>query len=141
MIVSRLERGMNYLIAFLFTAFALAPIVIIVVTALIPSHGSEGGIGVFVQAWQEGNFSTYMANSSLVAIIVVSVATLCSIMAGFALGALQFRGASLVFALFLFGLMIPTDRKSTRLNSSHVAISYAVFCLKKKKTIMYRLLL
>src|SRR5207253_2321548 len=31
--------------------------------------------------------------------------------------------------------ILPThrDRKSTRLNSSHVAISYAVFCLKKKK--------
>src|SRR5690606_34111503 len=28
----------------------------------------------------------------------------------------------------------PGDRKSTRLNSSHVKISYAVFCLKKKKT-------
>src|SRR4051812_49557547 len=27
------------------------------------------------------------------------------------------------------------DRKSTRLNSSHMSISYAVFCLKKKKTI------
>src|SRR5438876_6293517 len=27
------------------------------------------------------------------------------------------------------------DRKSTRLNSSHPSISYAVFCLKKKKTI------
>src|SRR5690554_7347536 len=27
------------------------------------------------------------------------------------------------------------DRKSTRLNSSHVRISYAVFCLKKKRTI------
>src|SRR5207302_8691891 len=27
----------------------------------------------------------------------------------------------------------PEDRKSTRLNSSHVKISYAVFCLKKKK--------
>src|SRR5439155_21767744 len=27
---------------------------------------------------------------------------------------------------------VQTDRKSTRLNSSHVAISYAVFCLKKK---------
>src|SRR5437773_7201708 len=26
-----------------------------------------------------------------------------------------------------------TDRKSTRLNSSHITISYAVFCLKKKK--------
>src|SRR5690606_41875236 len=30
-----------------------------------------------------------------------------------------------------------TDRKSTRLNSSHVKISYAVFCLKKKKRITY----
>src|SRR5256885_746482 len=28
----------------------------------------------------------------------------------------------------------PRDRKSTRLNSSHLVISYAVFCLKKKKT-------
>src|SRR5256885_13209469 len=27
----------------------------------------------------------------------------------------------------------PIDRKSTRLNSSHLVISYAVFCLKKKK--------
>src|SRR5436190_10760459 len=27
---------------------------------------------------------------------------------------------------------VPTDRKSTRLNSSHTVISYAVFCLKKK---------
>src|SRR5690625_6134745 len=30
--------------------------------------------------------------------------------------------------------LIDADRKSTRLNSSHVAISYAVFCLKKKTT-------
>src|SRR2546426_9316679 len=30
------------------------------------------------------------------------------------------------------------DRKSTRLNSSHLVISYAVFCLKKKKTFRYR---
>src|SRR2546427_4553208 len=37
----------------------------------------------------------------------------------------------------LFGLIeaveMPEDRKSTRLNSSHSQISYAVFCLKKKK--------
>src|SRR5690554_7126060 len=30
-------------------------------------------------------------------------------------------------------LLLAQDRKSTRLNSSHVRISYAVFCLKKKK--------
>src|SRR6476469_10508565 len=33
------------------------------------------------------------------------------------------------------------DRKSTRLNSSHRCISYAVFCLKKKKNINHTLLL
>src|SRR5699024_6607626 len=32
---------------------------------------------------------------------------------------------------FSIGYLILTDRKSTRLNSSHVSISYAVFCLKK----------
>src|SRR5438034_2555403 len=36
-------------------------------------------------------------------------------------------GKNLRFNLF------PGDRKSTRLNSSHTVISYAVFCLKKKK--------
>src|SRR5690625_1337221 len=41
-------------------------------------------------------------------------------------------GVALAFALLPFW---PSDRKSTRLNSSHVAISYAVFCLKKKKKI------
>src|SRR5690606_39738689 len=33
------------------------------------------------------------------------------------------------------GREVARDRKSTRLNSSHVKISYAVFCLKKKNTI------
>src|SRR5699024_12227739 len=38
-----------------------------------------------------------------------------------------------VFAFVGYALLQgPADRKSTRLNSSHVSISYAVFCLKKK---------
>src|SRR2546427_8205847 len=35
---------------------------------------------------------------------------------------------------------LPKDRKSTRLNSSHSQISYAVFCLKKKKKKNHRLI-
>src|SRR5256885_10512303 len=35
------------------------------------------------------------------------------------------------------GRAMPLDRKSTRLNSSHLVISYAVFCLKKKKTLYW----
>src|SRR5688500_19581550 len=34
--------------------------------------------------------------------------------------------------------LIDLDRKSTRLNSSHLVISYAVFCLKKKKKKIHR---
>src|SRR3712207_7438837 len=36
---------------------------------------------------------------------------------------------------------LTVDRKSTRLNSSHANISYAVFCLKKKKNIVCHILL
>src|SRR2546427_470086 len=39
----------------------------------------------------------------------------------------------LFLGVFTLGAMLAADRKSTRLNSSHSQISYAVFCLKKKK--------
>src|SRR3712207_8015090 len=35
-------------------------------------------------------------------------------------------------------VLVSQDRKSTRLNSSHANISYAVFCLKKKKNMNYK---
>src|SRR5689334_24629590 len=38
-----------------------------------------------------------------------------------------------VVILFVLDIHVRGDRKSTRLNSSHSSISYAVFCLKKKK--------
>src|SRR5256885_7020625 len=46
---------------------------------------------------------------------------------------------SLIYAVaigisFAATAIVAQDRKSTRLNSSHLVISYAVFCLKKKKT-------
>src|SRR5690625_6329783 len=42
------------------------------------------------------------------------------------------RGSGATLGYSLPATVIDRDRKSTRLNSSHVAISYAVFCLKKK---------
>src|SRR5690625_6902841 len=42
--------------------------------------------------------------------------------------------AALAGPILALGGFQLVDRKSTRLNSSHVAISYAVFCLKKKKS-------
>src|SRR5207249_5590318 len=45
------------------------------------------------------------------------------------------QGASAFLAVTIPLAVLGLDRKSTRLNSSHVSISYAVFCLKKKTTI------
>src|SRR5262245_21989360 len=48
----------------------------------------------------------------------------------------RFKGTATTHEVLELGLMRPKmtpDRKSTRLNSSHLGISYAVFCLKKKK--------
>src|SRR3712207_7721048 len=39
----------------------------------------------------------------------------------------------IIIGKFMYHLPFYRDRKSTRLNSSHANISYAVFCLKKKK--------
>src|SRR5438067_8510149 len=53
------------------------------------------------------------------------------------LGPIQDNGDHFALKLLLHGKAVGhafhLDRKSTRLNSSHVSISYAVFCLKKKK--------
>src|SRR2546426_2278845 len=47
---------------------------------------------------------------------------------------------TLLHTPLMSGTIAPTrDRKSTRLNSSHLVISYAVFCLKKKNIYKYRL--
>src|SRR3712207_8627617 len=48
-------------------------------------------------------------------------------------GAEQRGGRDLLVPLRPAPRVLPEDRKSTRLNSSHANISYAVFCLKKKK--------
>src|SRR3989442_4662817 len=51
-------------------------------------------------------------------------------LSGFVLAALAGAGSPIPAPF----LPYTADRKSTRLNSSHVRISYAVFCLKKKRT-------
>src|SRR5688572_32737930 len=48
-------------------------------------------------------------------------------------GVMHIAEFGVVLLLFVIGLELqPSDRKSTRLNSSHSQISYAVFCLKQK---------
>src|SRR5688500_19914648 len=54
--------------------------------------------------------------------------------ATFALASRTYASRDPAFARRLRDRALAADRKSTRLNSSHLVISYAVFCLKKKTT-------
>src|SRR2546430_6736082 len=49
------------------------------------------------------------------------------------------RPQTISVGLYSVSSLLVRDRKSTRLNSSHSQISYAVFCLKKKKNLMSQL--
>src|SRR5688572_32811525 len=59
--------------------------------------------------------------------------TSSALIATFALGNPQIPHEALLLLMFVNYFFLQLDRKSTRLNSSHSQISYAVFCLKKKK--------
>lgn len=110
--VSRGETVMNYVLLAGFAAFALLPMLTILVTALGPQLGQAGGwprFGNFVDAWTVGGFGHYMWTSVQVALLVVPVALVLSILAGYAFGTMRFRGATALFYLFLVGLMIPSE--------------------------------
>src|ERR1017187_10649222 len=74
-----------------------------------------------------GTFHTLVISGTHVAIVAAFlffVLRVCFVPASLA-------GALTAVVAWLYALV--TDRKSTRLNSSHRCISYAVFCLKKKR--------
>ena len=113
--VSAPERAANYVILILFAVVALAPVVTILATALSPETPADAAGGGalhwenFGRAWEQGRFGEYMRNSVVVALIVVSLATVLSLMAGYAFGAFEFRGSQVLFYLFLLGIMVPTE--------------------------------
>ncbi|GAB3072209.1 MULTISPECIES: carbohydrate ABC transporter permease [unclassified Phycicoccus] len=116
--VSRAERTGNYVILIAFAVFALTPILTVLGAALGPDDAAggvtSGGVlglhpGNFGQAWDIGHFGSYLRTSLLVSTTVVVVSLVLSILAGYALGTMRFRGATVVFYLFLLGIMMPSE--------------------------------
>lgn len=111
----RSEQLMNYAILAFFAVMALGPVLIILGNALGPQNATSGPgiLGLhpenFVDAWQQGSFSSYMATSLVVAVIVVSVSTVFSTLAGYAFGTMTFSGSQVLFYVFLLGIMVPTE--------------------------------
>ncbi len=113
---SRTEQALGYAILGLFSIIALFPIAGIVLTSLqdpdgLAAFGTFDGLHFsnFADAWDEGNFGTYLKSSVIVTSVVVVVAGVLSILAGYAFGQMRFRGATVLFYLFLLGLMVPME--------------------------------
>jgi raffinose/stachyose/melibiose transport system permease protein len=103
---SRTERLTTYTVLILFAVVALFPLLAVVSQSLDLPHLSFAAYG---EAWRRGHFARYLTNSLIVVTVVVVVASVLSILAGYALGTMEFRGGSLLFYVFLAGLMVPTE--------------------------------
>jgi raffinose/stachyose/melibiose transport system permease protein len=115
-VTSRREQTLGYVILGVFSLFALLPIVGILLTALqdpdgVAVFGSFDGLhfGNFKTAWEEANFGSYIKSSLIVSITVVVSAVVLSVLAGYAFGLMRFRGSTVLFYVFLLGLMVPTE--------------------------------
>lgn len=106
----------KYLILAIFAAISLYPVLLIVSTALKdPLDTTANPFALFssvqfqnfVDAWTLGGFGQYFWTTVIITgVTVVAVAAL-SALAGYGLARFRFRGANVIFFVFMFGLMIP----------------------------------
>ncbi len=114
--IARRERYLTHLALGAFALVTLVPVAGIVLTALqkpggLTSFGSFDGVHLhnFATAWRDGHFGAYLRSSAIVAVSVVAASSVLSVLAGYALGMMRFRGEQALFYLVLLGLMVPLE--------------------------------
>jgi ABC-type glycerol-3-phosphate transport system permease component len=112
----RLDRVWAYAFLACAAAFAAFPLVLIVSTALKePADArrdpfglfSSVTLGNFADAWTQGRFGDYFVNTVVITGATVVGVVALSVTAGYGLARLDLPGRTLVFAVFIVGLMIP----------------------------------
>ena len=109
---STLERTATYVVLLLAAVLALYPVCLILVKAVQPDAvGAAAGVdlGNFAEAWDEGQFGSYLRTSVIVTACVVLGASLLAAMAGYAFGTMRFPGSTVLFYVLLLGLMVPSE--------------------------------
>jgi raffinose/stachyose/melibiose transport system permease protein len=104
-------------ILIILSVIALLPLVSILFVSLYPPNQAAAGFALpqsldfdnYVRAWNVTNFATLMRSSLIVAVVVVPLGTVLCILTGYAFGSMQFRGKTLMFFLFLIGLLMPFE--------------------------------
>ena len=136
---TRLERATTYAVLLTFSLLALYPLISILFLAFHKKSDLVTGFALpttfsldtFREAWSEGGFTQAMWGSVLVTVTVTAVSAVLSLLTGYAFGTMRFRGSTLLFYLFILGLIFPYeatvvplyyDFQGTSLESTYWAI-------------------
>jgi multiple sugar transport system permease protein len=103
-----LTQIISFLVLFSGLIIVLSPVIIVLYTSFFTySAEPHFTFKYYQEAWQKGNFLLAFVNSSIVAIVVTILQIITSILAGYALARLKFRGQNIVLLLILSTLVIP----------------------------------
>jgi raffinose/stachyose/melibiose transport system permease protein len=113
----RTTVALQHLAVGVFVLWIVYPLVGVVELATLPDGALLTGIviprsltfGTIVRAWQFANLGTATANSAIVASAVTAGCLLLATLAGFAFGQFRFRGSSMIFFVFLLGMVVPLE--------------------------------
>jgi raffinose/stachyose/melibiose transport system permease protein len=116
-LATRRETVLNYTVLTIFVATTLLPLVGLITSALGPPNASSATMTFprslhfsnIATAWNEGHFSQYLISSVIVSTASSLLCCALSLMAGYALGTMEFRGREFVFYMFLLGIMVPEE--------------------------------
>jgi raffinose/stachyose/melibiose transport system permease protein len=117
MTAARREQLLSYAVLGVFCVIAIYPILSILLLAfheradLVTGFSIPDSLdfGTFSDAWELGNFDRGLLNSFIVAATVSVVSAVLSTLAGYAFGAMRFRGSTALFYLLLVGLIFPYE--------------------------------
>jgi raffinose/stachyose/melibiose transport system permease protein len=117
--VPRREQVFSYAILLVFAVFAVFPFVSTTLVAFNPPDATVHGLAIpgqwsldsFSRAWSDpdASIARSLFNSMVLATVVVISSVLLSILTGFALGTMRFRGRSALYYFFLIGLVVPYE--------------------------------
>ena len=110
---------LNYALLIIVSLVAVYPLIGVLLASLYPPGAASSPSGFalpstfawhnYVDAWQQGGFSSSFATSFIVAVVMVPASVFLSVVAGYAFATMRFRGSQLLFYLFILGLIIPTE--------------------------------
>ena len=117
MTAARREQLLSYAVLGLFCIVAIYPILSILLLALHERSDLVTGfslpdslsLATFRDAWEEGDLGRQLINSFIVAGTVSVVTAVLATLAGYAFGAMRFRGSEALFYLLLIGLIFPYE--------------------------------